>query len=112
MGFASNSFSVSHPGLPKDGRHFRGAWSAFPLAGCGARGLSRYLKTIVAQLVLELRWWISFGLLVFQAAASSPVASYQMRSIGLLCLVESEHDSQMERVGAVGERFVELTVDA
>lgn len=27
-------------------------------------------------------------------------------------LVESEHDGQMERVGAVGERFVELTVDA
>lgn len=27
-------------------------------------------------------------------------------------LVESEHDGQVERVGAVGERFVELTVDA
>ncbi|WP_368680318.1 hypothetical protein [Rhodococcus opacus] len=27
-------------------------------------------------------------------------------------LVESEQDGQVERVGAVGERFVELTVDA
>jgi hypothetical protein len=26
--------------------------------------------------------------------------------------VEAEHDGQMERVGAVGECFVELTVDA
>ena len=41
------------------------------------RALSRYLKYIVAQLIVELWRWISVGALVFQAAASSEVASRQ-----------------------------------
>jgi hypothetical protein len=38
---------------------------------------SRYLKYIVAQLIVELLRWISFGVLVFQAAASRAVTSRQ-----------------------------------
>ena len=39
--------------------------------------LSRYLKYVVAQLIVELWRWISVGALVFQAAASSAVTSRQ-----------------------------------
>ena len=39
--------------------------------------LSRYLKYVVAQLIVELWRWISVGALVFQAAASSAVTSHQ-----------------------------------
>jgi hypothetical protein len=39
--------------------------------------LSRYLKCIVAQLIVELWRWISVGALAFQAAALSAVASRQ-----------------------------------
>jgi hypothetical protein len=41
------------------------------------KALSRYLKYVVAQLIVELWRWISVGALVFQAAASSAVASRQ-----------------------------------
>jgi hypothetical protein len=39
--------------------------------------LSRYLKYVVAQVIMELWRWISVGALVFQAAASSAVTSRQ-----------------------------------
>ena len=39
--------------------------------------LSRYLKYVVAQLIVELWRWISVGALVFQAAASSAVTARQ-----------------------------------
>jgi hypothetical protein len=42
-----------------------------------ATALSRYIKYAVAQLIVELWRWISLGLLVFQAAASSAVTSRQ-----------------------------------
>ena len=68
---------VSCPSVPpgQHGNPPRSAdWSS--PAGVG-RALSRYLKYIVAQLIVELWRWISVGALVFQAAASSEVASRQ-----------------------------------
>ena len=41
------------------------------------RALSRYLKCVVAQLIVELWRWISVGAFAFQAAASSAVTSRQ-----------------------------------
>ena len=51
--------------------------STCPWLASMAGALSRYLKYVVAQLIVELWRWISVGALVFQAAASSAVTSHQ-----------------------------------